>query len=506
MISFKSNRTLLVIVSIIICILSCGKTNPNVIEIPSFRGGQKILEQLIDSRVQVYDVNVADGWFSLKLRDSVIKINSETLPFLYLNENGKWIVNDETLPVKIETIDSFPKLAISKDGYLIVEGFKSHFSWTPSSRKHISSGIGWIWAVAQLGSYLCFYRSEINNVIIPVANNSNYIIPDYYFDLVVEKERECESAIERAPTDQQLGYIFFTDAHWGRNQKHSPAIIKHIIDYTPIEQVLFGGDVNTSYTETVEGTLDIGNQFQNAFNFLGPHLYCLFGNHDDNTTGQITATERHLTEEQVYAYLQSQMTDVVFGDYYNFYYDDVISKTRVICLDTGRYYNQSFLSNLPNTAKFVVDVLSSTPEGWHIVVASHIWTSLISFETGEQKESAVIRPIIAILENYNMRAKSSFSYGGMTIDYDYSNAGAIVEYCIGGHTHADGVVYSKEGLPLIISACDGQQEVAGGVPFTTGTINEQCITIVVNDYHEKIVHMYRIGRGVDRDVDMWHEE
>ena len=125
------------------------------------------------------------------------------------------------------------------------------------------------------------------------------------------------------------------------------------------------------------------------------------------------------------------------------------------------------------------------------------------FKTGEIKESVYVRPIIEILENYNLRKKSVFSYGKNSFEYDFSDAGAVVEYCIGGHTHSDGMVLSEKGIPLINVTCDGQQEVAGGAPYKTGTINEQCVTIIVNDYQDKLVKIFHIGRGEDVTINMW---
>ena len=260
---------------------------------------------------------------------------------------------------------------------------------------------------------------------------------------------------------------------------------------------------STSFTDTPQGTLDIGFQFHQAFSFLGPKLFCVFGNHDDNSTGQATSFERHLTEDQVYAFLQSQMTNVHYWDYYNFYYDDLNSKTRFLCMDTGRFYEASLRGKLTKTAKFAIESLMEVPNGWHIVAASHIWCNLRNYDTGETAESVYIRPIIEVLENYNLRKKGSFTYNGETLEYDFSNVGAVVEYCIGGHTHGDAVVPSRKGLPLIIVTCDAQQEVAGGAPYDTGTVNEQCVTIVLNDYQNKEVNILHVGRGEDLKTKMW---
>lgn len=506
----KKARAVLLFIFLIfvVCNTACIEKNIEVIELLDDVNTEETLAQIIDSRVQILDVTYADDWLTFNLKEKSIKIKTKMFPFISIDKQGFWMVNGKrVLKKKITQVSDnqmLPTISVSQSGCLLIDGCKSHFKWDDSSLDSIISRDKKFLAIAEFNSYIYFYCSDDNIIIIPIADSSNYIIPDYFFDNVVEKEKLSEEAIRNISEDAKYRYVFFTDAHWGCNQKHSPAIIKHIVDYSGIDRVIYGGDANTSRTETVQGTLDVGFHFKQAFSFLGHKMLALFGNHDDNSTGQVSLTDRHLSEEQVYSYLQSHMTDVCYWDYYNFYYDDPITKTRFMCLDTGRFYESSFLFTLPETARFVIECLSSVPDDWHIIVASHIWLKLKSFDTGEAEESPVVRPIVEILENYNFRLKSEFSYDGEVVSYDFSTAGATVEYCIGGHIHADAVVYSKKGIPLITVTCDGQQEVAGGLPYETGTVNEQSVSIVVNDYQNKEVGVYHIGRGFDKKVSMWN--
>lgn len=504
---FKMKRSFFILFILFVGIaVACSETTIDVNEIHYIGNVQTSLTQLIDSRSQVYDVGISKNSIIVTLKDSTIRIDTESFPFLSVNTNECWTINNKELTnVRVYIEDgqiSFPDLLIH-DGNLYVNGIITNFSWKPKTSDAIAASDEWIFAAAKANDYICFYRSNGVKVILPIIDNANFVVPDYFFDSLVTKERLSEEIAKGLPSEQQHRYIFFTDAHWGRNQKHSPALIKHIVDYSGINQVLFGGDANTSFTDTPQGTLDIGFQFHQAFSFLGPKLFCVFGNHDDNSTGQATSFERHLTEDQVYAFLQSQMTNVHYWDYYNFYYDDLNSKTRFLCMDTGRFYEASLRGKLTKTAKFAIESLMEVPNGWHIVAASHIWCNLRNYDTGETAESVYIRPIIEVLENYNLRKKGFFTYNGETLEYDFSNVGAVVEYCIGGHTHGDAVVPSRKGLPLIIVTCDAQQEVAGGAPYDTGTVNEQCVTIVLNDYQNKEVNILHVGRGEDLKTKMW---
>lgn len=478
---------------------ACSEKSLEVIEINEIDKSQHVLNHIIDSRVQILNCYYDNNRIHIKYKDILIKIDSSVLPFISLDEQGYCLINgrriyDEKYEyLQVEPI--FPSISISQDGFLIIDDITTNFRWRNTSLNSILSYNNCFVALAKINSQICVYNIDNLNVILPVIDKPDHIVPDYFFDHLVLKEKQAQELVENITPENKLSYIFFTDAHWENNQQHSPALIKHIVDYTNINTVIYGGDANTNRTETIEETLNIGFQFKDAFSFLGANLLCLFGNHDDNSTGQELLSNRHLSEEQVYSYLQSQMTNVNYWDYYNFFYDDPVSKTRFICLDTGRLY--VFPEKILKTATFVIECLSSVPDDWHIVVASHIWLNLKNFDSNESYESSYVKPIIEILENYNIRSNSTFRYGNVEIPYDFSDAGAIVEYCIGGHTHADAVVFSQLGIPLVTVTCDGQQEVAAGAPFETGTINEQCVTIVVNNYKTDEVSIYHIGRGND---------
>lgn len=473
---------------------------------------QNTIKYLLSSRAQVLDTKYEDIVFSIFLQDTCFTIDTRVIPLIEYMETGKgmglWLVNGkaatESELIRIESKQCFPNLSISSDGRLTINGYLSNYSLNKSLVDVVINKQECVWAVARNGFYLSFYRANGSNVTIPIVDTPEHLVPDYFIDSLISKEVKADNLIKDLPADDFTRFVFFTDAHWyGGNQKHSPAIIKHIVDYTSIKRVLFGGDVITYNTVSSKGALDEGKQFHDAFSFLGGSFYCLFGNHDDNTLGQVDKPERHLSEEQVYSYLQSQMTNVSYWDYYNFYYDDPVSKTRFLCFDTGRWYESQLRGSIFKTAQFAIESLSAVPQGWHIVAASHLWTDLVDAKTAETQESEYVRPIIEILENYNLRKKSSFSFGKTSINYDFSTANSIIEYCLGGHTHTDAIIHSKMGLPIITVTCDGQVQVPGNISFQTGTINEQCVTIVVNDYQGRKVHVCHIGRGEDADVDMW---
>ena len=134
--------------------------------------------------------------------------------------------------------------------------------------------------------------------------------------------------------------------------------------------------------------------------------------------------KRHLSDEQVYSWLQSHITDVVRGGPFNYYYDNPEAKTRIICLDTGRYYLSMFRDKLPDTVRFAVESLGSLPEGWHAIIASHIWCSsrFGPNSTIQQYLEGFIRPILRVFDAYNARMAGSYTDSGANVPYDFTQA------------------------------------------------------------------------------------
>ena len=187
------------------------------------------------------------------------------------------------------------------------------------------------------------------------------------------------------------------------------------------------------------------------------------------------------------------------------FFDDEKNKTRYLCLDTGRYYYYRFRFHTLQTAQFMIDALNTVPSGWNVIAVSHIWTNLVSLETGECRESKYIKPLITILEDYNDRSGGTFSFEGKKIAYDFSEGSGKVVFCIGGHTHADYVVMSEGGIPLITISSDGTTQVAG-TPYKRGTITEQCVCIVITDYENNKLHIVHVARGEDTSIDMYRDK
>jgi len=326
-----------------------------------------------------------------------------------------------------------------------------------------------------------------------VQSFEGYTIPDYYFAQLIEKEKKIKECLSK--TEVFSTFIFFTDAHWETNYKHSPEIIRHIIQNTGISRVLFGGDAIVG-NENKNKALKTGCQFNESFSFISD-FYPVFGNHDSNRIpANISIPDSLFTSEEIIHYLFRNINNsynICYGGDYYYYVDDLEHKTRYVCVDTGAYGISIAQAN------HIYEAFINTPAGWHIIINAHI---IFNATDGNDINSLYLlectKSLIQLVDSYNRRQKCLF-YN--SVEYDCSNAKGHIELIVGGHLHRDVVRKTSGGVPIIIADCDGSYTYSI-VGSKEGTINEQCVTVVVLDYNNDLIHLVRIGRGDDMDVPM----
>lgn len=343
---------------------------------------------------------------------------------------------------------------------------------------------------------LCFFSAckIVGNVdIVPVRGFEGYNIPDYFKGQIVDKENKINALFD---VDKSIsGFIFFTDAHWEINSKHSPGIIKHIQRNTGINLVFFGGDAfNGSHDKEV--ALSAASNFSDAFSSFDS-FYPVIGNHDSNLiTDNLNNPVLWLTDIEVFNFLHGRLPSdpkVHYGDYWYYYVDNPAFSTRYLCLDSGKW-------SLPiNEREFVAEALATIPSGWHVIIITHIiYNAADLYNPKTVYIPPMMNALIEMAEAYNDRRV--YREENQKV-YDFTNSTGRIDCMIGGHIHRDYVGYSKGGIPLITLDCDCRFSYSE-VGYREGTINEQCVTTVVLDYNNDMIHFVRIGRGNDMDVAM----
>lgn len=467
---------------------------------------QDILLRQMTARNQVTEVGEYKGVYTISFRGGEnARFSDKVFPFIQLDKRGDWLLSKSFTGIEAQRDEKgrvhLPSLSISENGFWTLDSLLTDVSAEPyldflSENGNDSLNVK---GFALLGDSLIVYLSDDSIHRYSIIEEGFYLVPDYWMDSLVTKEKKIEAAIAESEGDY-AAFVVFTDAHWGNNYKRSPALIRHITDFTPVSDVFFGGDVITDKFGSPVSAVQLGKDFQESFAFLGPHFYGLFGNHDDNSNGQVKNTDAHLSEQMVISFLQSQMTEVDRKDVYNFYFNDPVSKTRFIGLDTGRYYQTAFRVNVSKTARFLVEALEDVPEGWHIVFLSHIWAE---YRKGGGVEVSILTPFynrfLQIIDDYNARKKGVFRYNEEMVEYDFTGGTAHAICCIGGHTHLNSTLSTTDGLPVIIVGTDGLKK---SKVVSQGTANEQCIAILVLDYRHRLIKLFCVGYGEDRLINM----
>ena len=496
---------------ITLLLFSCEKTfgvetsiSINVGETSASFYEQGVLLEEVQARHQIYDVNSFNGIWTIHFKHgNKARFSDRIVPVIQANETGHWDISQFPTDLSIRKDNGggllLPTLSIGNDGFWYLDGQPTDFPSEEYLAFHQEESRDSLNVVGLLhhDDLLYVYLSDDSVLRCPVIKEAFYLVPDYWMDHLVEKEKKAEAAIEIADGDC-ASFVFFTDAHWGKNMQRSPSLIRHIIDFTPFDDVIFGGDVITTHSTNLVAPMELGRDFQASFAFLGTRFHCIYGNHDNNSDSQPSKTDYHLSEEQVYSWLQSQMTDVVYGGYYNFYYDNPKTKTRIICLDTGRYYYKQFRDKLPDTVSYAIETLSTVPEGWHAIMASHIWCNAKKQSDGTYKLfiDPNIAPILKIFDDYNSRLSGVYTYNKQSISYDFSEAGGRIEFCIGGHIHTNYSAASEGGIPVLAVISDYAE-----TPQPK-TDKEQSLTMVIADYKNKKLNLVTVGRGEDRCFDL----
>ena len=278
--------------------------------------------------------------------------------------------------------------------------------------------------------------------------------------------RRIENVI--ASRDSNASFIFISDSHWGKNDRLSPLIVKHIINHTDVKRVFSGGDVITLSDKNKESMISLWNSFRKSFSFAEPYFYQIIGNHDDNSYQQINI-KAIFSKENIIS-CQTIGNGIRFGSDYSFYVDDMPGKTRYICLDTGKQYLEE------DDYKNVYSILKNTPPYWHIVVLSHI---ILEWIDSKYQCRAYIQRLIDIMDEYNTK-----------------NA-AKVEMIVAGHVHNDFYTTTDGGIPIITVGSDAYGVACGKYKHTLMPYSEQCVTIFQLDYESRICFGTRIGRGED---------
>ena len=297
----------------------------------------------------------------------------------------------------------------------------------------------------------------------------DFLAVPYYFDSQLQTK---EAAIKTAMLDAGKNgstFVFITDVHWPDNSKHSPALIKHILQRLPIENVFYGGDTFNGGTqaESIGYMSDFGTKMHQA----AERFFAIKGNHDNNLNDGGEGFDGDYFYTLLLKYADYQ---VVSGDYNNYYFDNGMTKTRFIVLDTGQVGDH----HTSEQSTWLGSALNSMPNGYHAIILLHIAYGTEA-DLNNNTPAPTMAAAISVADAFNAQ-----------------NNDKKVEAFISGHLHNDANKTTSGGIPIILTDCDARQTTSGN-PQVVGTIGEQAFDVITIDYSGTITCV-RVGRGSDR--------
>lgn len=330
--------------------------------------------------------------------------------------------------------------------------------------------------------------------------NGTGSMPVYYEAYMATKVNEINTRADAYTNGDQ--FIFATDYHGleyagkyhNTNNMHS--LINYIVNNTSISLTVNGGDVANSY-QGRRGRAEFLRAVRRICQYFMPDSYAttLFvaGNHDLGCDGQGGGVSPAVISEQD-LYVNSGLASIASKlsisseTMWNYYYDNINSKTRYIVLLTSNLASWGF-DNTQYAYSFLAESLQTMETDWSAVVFIH-WPFGTTDITTQASELATI------MSTYNAR--------GVYGEFDFAGCQGHAPCIIGGHQHRDesAVVTPVSGHPIVIvmttTACvDGEVTSSTNVR-EPGTVTEEAFDVFTLDMDARKLYATRIGGGQDR--------
>lgn len=271
-------------------------------------------------------------------------------------------------------------------------------------------------------------------------------------------------------------FLYFTDVHWDKNAKYSPAIINYFSSLLNMDTV-FGGDVIATYDTTKEAAAAEIRDFYSQFDVP---VFTALGNHDSNQMSNPDSSTI-LSGDEMYHLLLRQEESLANTEssYEHAYFDNVSQKVRYIS-----FFYDAHVTISDELYEWIDARISELPKGWTVVLFSHAsWAP----------RSAGKEPVMT---------SEGEKFISHILDLEDS-VDATVACWMTGHIHRDYsqvFISGEKSLPVISTNCDTYKISTkwGGWEMKKGTNTEQCIDAVQLDLDRKLIYMTRIGAGEDR--------
>lgn len=352
------------------------------------------------------------------------------------------------------------------------------------------------------GSYIT--QEFINSITLDVYYDYDLTdINDYYFpyiDNTVDKINNLTNAI----SNESFGFIFITDHHYLRNAFQSPKLINYLVKKTGIHTVIFGGDAFQNWKDVNEQNTYV-NMVYSMFEHCGETDYfCITGNHEWN---DYTGEENSQSAVNAITTNRKRYHVPVMDKYGNYYFDDVVSKTRIFCISTAVSGSIPWTSIL-----WLGNCLLDVPSGYNVMTIAHAGVLNSGGVIIQKNTYANVSKLLGAFdrsENVSLYDSEGVLKG--TFNYTSKTGTAICYLC--GHTHEDISIEKADDenhVLLVCTAGDLYKDASGNhytfddengqaVIRNVGTIYEQAFDVIQIDPIAKKLYCTRVGAGLDRE-------
>ena len=284
-----------------------------------------------------------------------------------------------------------------------------------------------------------------------------------------------------------VSFMFITDIHIESNDGQSPRLIKEITNKTNVKYLIPNGDY---VNQNVDKQVEIDNIRNTIWSFINASRICfpVIGNHDKNTNfAEDTYKQYEMSDAEVFDCVHGQLPyGTQYGDLFYYYYDDHITKTRFLILQSGlehyTWAGQITQAQL-NWARTVMD---DTPSGYHIVIFVHALY--------QPADWSQLTPTF----NPEFLTADGAALFNEVDGHNTAHQDAPIVAIFSGHVHIDMTTTTDGGVPIIFTDCDARSTNSGN--YHQETTDSQCFDCVTINYTTKTIKCVRIGRGVDRTV------
>lgn len=355
-------------------------------------------------------------------------------------------------------------------------------------------------SVEDTGNHVHLYIHEPKSDMNSKGSN----LPYYYFENDYMDEKIQEINDNGSTMESGVQFVFFTDAHFNSNSRHSKDIINYIKAHTNVNMCLFGGDVANAYI-TEEEMDTMAKEWIKYVNDINMPVLIAQGNHD--WTGETTqGSGVFFTKPKSFVdyYTVKMVNDINIrrnqGKRY-YYCDDVNNKIRYIVLNDCEGINSETTNSYgitPYVTAEQVDwfgnVALNVDDGYSIVVMSHATTN--PNLSGYSEKNNIFQQIMT---SYKAKNTLTTSHEGTTFDFDFLNCKGDIICHLAGHNHEDSSI-TTNGLLSITTGPDahyGDDSDVSRVRY--GNVTEQLLDVFSIDTTNRTIKATRIGGGSSRE-------